>query len=168
MRCSCPMCWHSTARRSRTRSSGSPPISGCGRTSARSWISCWSCASRPASRTRLHGLKVGDDKVDQIVEDGARGPDRRRQSGEARPPRRAHHLHARAGGTGVVLLVARMSGAKCGPTPLAIALRSTQATSHSAARAPSASRRRNTPAATATSGGSCAARRASPSAARTW
>ena len=51
----------------------------------------------------LAGLKVGDDKVDTIVKMAPEGPDRRRQSGEARPPRRAHDLHARAGGAGVAM-----------------------------------------------------------------
>ena len=45
----------------------------------------------------LAGLKVGDDKVDHDREDGAGGPDRRRQSGQARQARRAHHLSPRVG-----------------------------------------------------------------------
>ena len=73
-----------------------------------------------AELPRVHGFRAGAARADrhpayargpegrrrqgrQIVEDGARGSDRRRQSGEARPPRRAHHLHARAGGEGLVL-----------------------------------------------------------------
>ncbi len=48
-------------------------------------------------------------------QDGARGSDRGRQSGEARPPRRAHHLHARAGGEGVTTPATRASARRCPP-----------------------------------------------------
>ena len=84
-----------------------------------------------AELPRLHGFRAGAARADRHSahargpegrrrqgrpdrQDGAGGPDRRRQSGEARPPRRAHHLHARAGGEAVAP-VARWSEANAEP-----------------------------------------------------
>ena len=58
----------------------------------------------------LAGLNVGDDKVDTDRRDGAEGPDRRRQSGEARQARRAHDFQARAGRAAIASRKTRRGG----------------------------------------------------------
>ena len=95
--CSCPMCWSSTARRSRTRSSALAAYLGL-RPSFRRLPRLGAGAAR-GDRRAAHagGARRRRREGRRNVGDGAGGPDRRRQSGDAGPRERARSSTTLAG-----------------------------------------------------------------------